>query len=234
MNARVLPILITFASPKGGVGKSTSCLALAGALAARDFPVRIIDLDQTGTLLRWNRQHGGAVPNISVESIAEQDLPQRLMQLMKTSTGYILIDLAGALTQTMLQTAAVAHLTITPSKLSEPDIIEATKLHHQLRQIMDRLGSSITHRILINEAPPSPMLATYQRHTLDQLAASPLTRFETMLHHRAAYAEQFFTGQPAHYADQTRPPVKKAVDELDALLDEVFEVLLQKSRKAAA
>ena len=49
------PFIITFASPKGGVGKSTTCLAIAAALASRGEPVLILDLDQTNTLIRWYR-----------------------------------------------------------------------------------------------------------------------------------------------------------------------------------
>ncbi|MBN8913901.1 MAG: AAA family ATPase [Rhizobiales bacterium] len=40
------PTIISFVSPKGGVGKSTSCLALASALAHTGQHVQIIDFDQ--------------------------------------------------------------------------------------------------------------------------------------------------------------------------------------------
>lgn len=228
------PILITFASPKGGVGKSTACLSMAGALAARGAPVHIIDLDQTGTLIRWYQHHGAKVAGVTVETIAEAKLFEHLTALCRnpTRTGYIFLDLAGALSVTMLQAAAIAHLTITPARLSEPDIIEATKLHYQLGQIGTGQGRAIAHRVVINSAPA--LLATYQRHALDQLANSPLRHFATLMHERAPYAEQFLTGQPPHYADQQRPPVQKAVAELDALIDELIDVLSQSQQAIAA
>ena len=74
----------------------------------------------------------------------------------------------------------------------------------------------------------------FQRHTLDQLARSPLKRFDTLMHVRAPYAEGFLTGQPPHFGDRTRAPVQKAVDEIEALMAEVFDVLGISQQKAAA
>ena len=167
-----------------------------------------------------------------METVPEADLFKRLTALYRERTGYILIDLAGALSHVMLQAAAIAHLTITPAKLSEPDILEATKLHHQLARLAKSNGRAITHRILINEA--AALLPTYQRHILDQIAVSPLQRFDTLLHQRAPYAEAFLTGQPAHYADRNRPPVRKAVEEIDALIEELTALLLSQQQEAIA
>jgi chromosome partitioning protein len=177
------PFIITFASPKGGVGKSTTCLAIGAALASRGEPVLILDLDQTNTLIRWYEQHQPGIPGLTVDTVPEVDLYKRLTALYLERTGYILIDLAGALSDVMLNAAAIAHLTITPAKLSEPDILEATKLHHQLARLAKSNRRPITHRILINEA--SALLPTYQRHILDQIAMSPLQRFDTLMHQRA-------------------------------------------------
>ena len=46
-------MILTFASSKGGVGKSTTCAAIASALALDGARVLLIDLDQNKTLDRW-------------------------------------------------------------------------------------------------------------------------------------------------------------------------------------
>jgi chromosome partitioning protein len=153
MTTRHPPKLITFASPKGGVGKSTSCLSIAGALAKTGAPVKVIDLDQNGTLLRWGQKFAGQIENLTITTCAEAALGEQLLELVRSAEGYILLDLAGSLSTTMLQAAAIAHLTITPSQLSEPDIVEATKLYYQIRSVGEACGKAITHRILINAAP---------------------------------------------------------------------------------
>jgi cellulose biosynthesis protein BcsQ len=194
-------------------------------LAKTGAPVKVIDLDQNGTLLRWGQKFAGQIENLTITTCAEAALGEQLLELVRSAEGYILLDLAGSLSTTMLQAAAIAHLTITPSQLSEPDIVEATKLYYQIRSVGEACGKAITHRILINAAPA--LAAGYQLHTLRQIEASSLERFQTMLGHRAAFAEQFYTGQPPHYAAHSRPAIAKAVAELDQLMAEIYAVLGQ-------
>lgn len=229
------PTFIAFASPKGGVGKSTSCLSIAGALAADGQPVHIVDFDQTETLWRWYSSNptAQALDLITVEKgPSMDDIKPFLKDLWDNRTGYVLIDLAGALTNHMLQLAAFAHLTITPAKLNEPDILEANKLFHQLKELGHHVGKEITHRILLNEVPP--FLAAYQAHMLTQLDASQLVRFPTLMHTRAAYPEAFLTGQPPHFADDSRDTIAKAISEMNAIREDVYDALSPTHEKAVA
>ncbi len=226
------PAIVTFASPKGGVGKSTSCLSIASGLAARGENVLILDLDQTNTLIRWQVQHQPQVPNLRVETSTEANLFKDLTKLYHERSGFIFLDLAGALSRVLMHAAAIAHLTITPARLSEPDILEATKLRRQLALFAQENNRPLSHRLLVNEV--AALLPTYQRHMLDQIAISPLQRFETLMHNRAPYAEAFLTGQPPHFADRNRPPVRKAIEEIDAVVDELVQVVFGHQVQAEA
>ena len=217
------PSIIAFASPKGGVGKSTLCACLAGALAHRDNPVRILDLDQNRTLYQWAQRFPDQLRGIQVEAVEEGAFFDRVRELYAQSTGFILIDVAGMLANTTIVAATLAHLTITPAKLSAPDIIEAVKLNREIRLLGDKIGKPINHRLLLNEV--SPLWPTYQRAALQDVERSGLMRFETIVHERAPFAEVFLTGQPPHFADRTREPIIKAVAQLDALVDEVLAAL---------
>lgn len=225
------PVIITFASPKGGVGKSTNCAALAGALAHRGFPVHVLDLDQTQTLARWFARNPNATPGLKVEAVPEDGFMERMRELWAKSTGFILVDVAGSFGKTMIQAATASHLTITPTKLSEPDIVQAAKLHREITDLAAMIGKQLTHRILINEV--SPLLPTYQRAALAEVERIGTTRFQNLIHARAPYAEIFLTGQTPHFADRSREPVRKAVVELDALTDEVLALLGINMKEAA-
>lgn len=225
-------LIVAFASPKGGVGKSTSCAALAGAVSAMNCPVHIIDLDQTRTLHRWFTRFKTNMPSLHVESVAEADFMSHLKEVYRTQKGFILIDVAGAFAKAMIQASTVAHLTITPAKLSEPDIIEATKLHREIADLGAAIGKPIQHRLLVNEV--SPLLPTYQRAALADIERSGIPRFETLLTERAPYAEIFMTGQTPHFADGTRDPVRKAVAELNMLTREVCDLLGSQVQREAA
>ena len=224
------PIIIALASPKGGVGKSTSCLNIAGALSHAGHRVHVMDLDQTQTLGRWFTNHGDTIaqiaPNLTIATCAEKDFPEAFKAQLRAQAGqggFILLDLAGSFGETMLKAAALADLTITPSKLSEPDIIEATKLAERIRRLAADVGKVIRHRILINEVPS--LLPGYMVAVLSQLSSSGLSRFATMIRARAAYGEAVMTGQTPHYADSLRAPIAKAVAELDHLMEEILAVL---------
>jgi chromosome partitioning protein len=227
------PLIIAFASPKGGVGKSTSCLNIAGALCAHGYPVHVIDLDQTQSLYRWFTTRQPNVPGLTVESVPEADFIEALKTAAHERAGFILIDVAGALGQAMIQAATIADLTITPTKLSELDLTEANKLHAKILAVAEEVQTTINHRILINEV--ASLLPGYQQHALDQIALGTLPRFETLIRNRAPYAESFMTGQPPHFANQDRPPVQKAVKEINKLLVEIFAALgIEQQMKAAA
>lgn len=222
------PTIIAFASPKGGAGKSTTCLNIAGALLAKGKRVHIVDFDQSETLWRWYSTNPTAqtLPGLTVQKAPERDLDVFVKDTWHHPADYVLIDLAGQLTREMLHLAVYATLTITPVKISEPDIVEAQKLHDQLRDIQTRISKPIIHRLLINDV--QSLLGGFERALLDQLAEAALPRFQTVITHRVAYGETYMTGQPPHFAAQTRPAIAKAVTELDDLIAEI-EALTQET-----
>jgi len=217
------PHIIAFASPKGGVGKSTSCACLAGALRSRGHTVSILDLDQNRTLEQWAKRFPDQLRGIAVEGVEEEGFIDRIRELYDTAQGFVLVDVAGAFQKTTIAAATIAHLTITPAKLSAPDIIEAVKLNREIRQLGAKIGKAINHRLLLNEV--SPLWPTYQRAALTDVERSGIQRFETIIHERAPYAEVFLTGQPPHFAEKNREPIIKAVAQLDALVDELLAAL---------
>ncbi|MBS0234222.1 MAG: ParA family protein [Proteobacteria bacterium] len=234
MTTHTPPTIIAFASPKGGVGKSTACLSIAGALAHMGHKVQIIDFDQTQTLWRWYATNDAArnIPGLTVEQGPQGDISSFVEDVYYKRDGYVLIDLAGTLTNQMLHLAVFANLTITPAQLSEPDILEANKLSVQLQEIGVRIGKPIVHRVLLNTVPF--ILASSQAYMLEQIDANGIARFETLMHYRPAYSESFLTGVPPHFADRGRPPMAKAAQELDSIVNEVLFAISQDQQKAAA
>jgi len=224
--------VMTFASSKGGVGKSTVCAAVAGALASRGGEVAILDLDQNQTLYRWHQLHGASLPGITVLEVAPDSFNQTLLAAKAGGADTILIDVAGAYEATMIKAIAASDLVVTPAKLSEPDLREAAKLLGEVNAFNQRFGSSIAHRLLVNEADSLDPL--YQRHALAELDGSAIKRFGHLMMRRAPYREIFISGMPPHLADKGRGPVKKAIAELDAIVDEVLEVLSQPTKARAA
>ena len=141
----------------------------------------------------------------------------------------MLLDLAGALTDLTLAIAAFATLTITPAKISEPDIIEANKMAQRLLAVGMRVGKPVNHMILLNEAPN--IISRDEIDLIQQIDNSNLNRFQTLIYRRAAYSKSFSRGTLPHLSDT---PDHKALKEIDALISEVRHILEPLQQKAAA
>ncbi len=228
--------IVAFISPKGGVGKSTSCVTLAAATAKKGYSVRIIDFDQTETLWRWYsaNEQARAINNLTVEKGPTADIPA-FIDTLWSPCGYdfIFVDLAGSLSRAALLLAAVADITITPAKLNEPDVVEAHKLTRELKDLAISIKKPLVHRLLINEMPFG-IMPTHQAMTLDQIDSSDMVRFQNVLHLRPIYAETWLTGTPPHFADASRGPVQKAVDEIDLITEELLAIFQPQEERAAA
>jgi chromosome partitioning protein len=226
------PTIVVFASPKGGVGKSTLCLALAGALAKARARVRILDLDQNQTLYGWQTRHEPNIPGLSIAAVMPDVFTEALERECTAGHDFLMLDVAGSADRIMLLAASAADLIITPARLSEPDIQQATRLMAEVETMTRRFGQKIPQLILVNDV--DPLDPHYQRHMLSEMTRLGLPRFETLIYKRAAYREAFLTGKPPHFAERSRPAVKKAVEEIDFLLAEVTAAACPIPTKATA
>ena len=226
--------IIAFASPKGGVGKSTACAALAGAFAHRGEAVHIIDLDQRKTLTRWKAKDDGALGAISLADPSPETFSDHLETAIGAGHDRILIDVAGAYEKALMLAMAKADLSIVPVKPSEPDIADADLVVRELANLYRRFGAEPLYRVLASQV--QALAPNYQLFAFAELERLGLARFATSLGERAAYREIFMSGLPPHYADRSRDTVTKAIAEIDALVAEIDHLILdaRNSRERAA
>ena len=125
----VLMKRIGLINQKGGVGKSTSCVVLAGALAQK-HRVALVDLDPQGSLERWSgmAKLPATLEIFSADSIAD----------LKRLKGfdYVVIDTKGELSADALPALDLALLPCPPSLFdiwSSADTIELMKAHQAHR-----------------------------------------------------------------------------------------------------
>ena len=216
--------IITCASSKGGVGKSTTCVCLAGAFAKAGDAVHIIDLDSNGTVSRWLGDDSLRPRAITVSSPAPADLNQHLKKLSAPNgPDMVFIDVAGAYEKTLAYAIANAHLTLIPASLSEADLFEAHKVARFAMDLARKIGRAPVFRLLLTKV--QPLQSTAQRYALKELERLQMPMLSSFLVHRAAYEEIGLTGLPPHYADSKRETVTKAVEELDRLVAEIKSII---------
>lgn len=240
MNTSKPPILIAFASSKGGAGKSTNCVSVAGALTAMGHKVHLVDCDHSETVWRWYNTNPSAQ---GIEGMTAEKAPPApdgdaeaskvfgdfMKKIVDNEEGrdFVLFDLAGHLTKNLLYVATLAHLVITPAKVSEPDIVLANLLYQQLVEIGVNYGKAITHRILINEYPNA--VSNDDKQIMEQISSSILPVFKTIIRRRAAYTASFNKGITPHYAARPDPA---AIQEIDSLVDEIYAAIFESGQQA--
>jgi chromosome partitioning protein len=207
-------MILTFASSKGGVGKSTSCAAIAAALALDGARVLLIDLDQNRTLDRWARR--APIAGLTVSPID----PQKFGAFFRDSEAsgaydHICIDLPGTREVTLFKALARSDLVIIPAQASEPDLREALVVVSDIRDVQETTGRQIAYRLLLTKVYPLRTRVTDYAYA--ELARNGLPMFRTVLVERSAYREMFLNGQPPTLTE----PEKGAGVEVRALLEEI-------------
>lgn len=212
-------MIITLASSKGGVGKSTTTAALAGAYAAAGYRTHVIDLDSNHTVSRWLGD-GSATPHLSVSVADPQDLTEHLGAVEREHKPDVtLIDIAGTYERALTVAVARAHLTIIPAAPSEADLFEAARVARHIRSVFQAFGREPLFRVLLTRV--QPLASHAQVHACSEIERLKLPAFACAVQQRAAYVEIGLSGQPPHFADRGRATVAKAVAEIDALVDEI-------------
>jgi chromosome partitioning protein len=220
-----LLMIVSFASSKGGVGKSTTCAAIGARLAQRGEQVLIIDLDQNKTLERWGRK--ARIPGLTVSAVERDQFTTVFReQIAAGGTDHILIDLAGAREATALKAIARSDLVVIPAQASEPDLREALVIAGDVRDVAEERGTPIPYRLLLTKM--SPLRTRVTDFAYQELARHGLPIFRTVLVERVAYREMFLTGIPPAATD-----LKGAGAEVAALAQEMEAIVKAGTTSAA-
>jgi chromosome partitioning protein len=210
-------MILSFTSSKGGVGKSTSCAAIACALAGQGESVLVLDLDPNKTLDRWHRK--APYRNMTVTHCTPESFAQTFREAQASgSYDHILIDLAGFLHTDILRAFARADLVIIPAVPSEPDIREALVMARHLAGVAESVERTIPYRLLLTRV--RPLESRIAKYIYSQIEANKLARFDRPMIEREAYKEIFITGKPP---TDTEPA--KAGAEVLAILDEIRAIV---------
>ena len=211
-------MIVSFASSKGGVGKSTTCAAIGARLAQRGEQVLVIDLDQNRTLERWGRKAN--IPGLMVRAIERDNFTTVFCETVTSDdVDHILIDLAGAREATVLKAIARSDLVVIPAQASEPDLREALVVVSDIRDVAEEKGCPIPYRLLLTKMPSLRTRVT--DFAYQELARHGLPIFRTVMVERVAYKEMFLTGLPPTQSESgAGAEVAALASEMEAIVKE--------------
>jgi chromosome partitioning protein len=163
--------VIAAASTKGGCGKSTTILILAGEYAAQGYRVHIIDADPRKRLLKWagleplpekptTRPDGYLSPASSIPqaiTVTEANAANMRVEIEKARglADVVLIDVEGSANAALTLAVAYANLVIVPATISPPDVEDGLATVKLVQDMAHASRRHIPHGFLWSSVPPA-------------------------------------------------------------------------------
>ena len=140
---------LSFCSPKGGSGKSTTCILMALEIARSGLSIIILDSDPK----RWLSSWAGLKPlpsGIEVKQVQQSDLTDAALEAAEQAD-YVLVDVEGSADASLIDAVLVADLVIVPSQPSRMDALAAVQTLKQVRQKSQVSRRVIPARVLLTQ-----------------------------------------------------------------------------------
>ena len=206
--------IITFASAKGGVGKTSLAFAIASELYGRGQCVAAIDMDPNGTL------HGifsiGKLPDIESCRATVENMRELLEEVSKTKD-FVLFDLEGTDNQAMIFAIGLASLVLVPARPSAFDVMEAVKTVNSLRNAEGLMRLKIPYRVILTCTNHFRMQV--MDHSRAEFAREGLPLMEAEFVTRTAFQKMTFSGISPVQSD----PLSPAAENIAAIVDELIK-----------
>lgn len=222
--------IITIANQKGGAGKTTVSMQLAGTVARRGYRVLVVDADPQATATRWAASASDETPfPASVVGLsAANEKVHREARKFINNYNVIIIDCPPAADSQVPQSALlVADLALVPIIPSPLDMWAAVGIKQVIANVSE-INEALEARLVLNQCQPRTTLA---KEAQEILPAFGIETARVKLCHRQVYRQTAVFGQTVH--DLGRKATA-AITEIEALADEVFEVLGQEVVSKAA
>lgn len=229
---------VTFASFKGGAGKTTALMACASALLTRGKKVALFEADNNDPLRTWRdnaREIGTWDEAVGIfDAYDEKTLETSYEEATDQGFEYALLDSRGG--DSELNTTAIlnANMVLIPTSLTPIDIEFVIRTLRFAVQAMKQADVTVPVACLLTQVPNVSKQKASEKQSIEIL--SKLPTMTAQLAERGAFADLFANGLlHLHHTALLGNPAKKiaashtdvALREAQALADEIMEAVAE-------
>lgn len=186
--------VVTMVSPKGGAGKTTMAMTIAGELAHRGHRISFIDADPNKPLERWAKM--GKHPDnieVTVDSDPSGDTIFDLIDAAKERADWVIIDTEGTPNIRVTRTITEAGLCVIPIRASYLDTAEAAKAVKLINDCGRTTRRKIPFVLAFTQVKQAIITRSY-RNIADQIRTQDLPVLPVELPEREALVKMFAFG----------------------------------------
>ena len=213
-----MPLVLTLAHQKGGVGKSTLAANLCGWFRDAGYNCALVDTDPQGSLTHLLTAFGAQVGREAVPLFrrGEFDTYGELADKLRPYDVAV-IDTPPYLSRELMDVLAISHAAIVPCKASPLDSLAVRQTMDHINEIRRTQNPSLIAVVVMTMVIAG---TEFTEQIKTHLAASGLVVLQAQIGNRVAYARSLIKGNSVKADDG-----KKAWAEIDALGAEIVSLL---------
>lgn len=223
--------IITIASTKGGVGKSTFVLNLATVLLSQGKKVAVLDADSQGTINKWAKvrdymiDSGENISKLFVAGVRGEALLE-IANDKKQQGYFVLIDSPGVDDSNMRSSLLRSDIVVTTCPTSAIDLWEIESLMAILKKLQAIQNRKIPLILLFNKVPNIHSNLAIKEATdfFDQNNIIPDYILKSIIKERVAFKHSIKSGRGVI---ECSPRDEKAVNEIEECTKEIISIIKQ-------
>ena len=216
--------IIVICNQKGGSGKTTVSLNLAGSLGLRSYNVEVVDGDEQGSLVEIVALSPESSPfPASVSGLWKAG--RKIHQEIKKNVNrydYIIVDCPPAANSPIAQSALlIADIAIVPFIPGTIDALAAPKIRDAIESAQVK-NECLKAFVLLNRVEENLNIS---KKVVEMLPEFEMPQLKTKLTKRAAYIESPGFGSSVHYLKGKKEKIDPAINEVESLTNEILNLL---------